>query len=322
MSGPRELYVPSQAEDYFRELEQYLVDLGHLLARLGQAMVFLSQEYRSAFRKSRLVLYPKERPGEAEPCALYWSTLSRAPEKVQEHPPPSGEKKANYWVHHVAGGLTHDLIFTHARDVARAGVVWEYDRRAAALNEACHEVRKAIMRIEHALLARGLRRSWEGGDVDLPAPSVSPALRAESRRALGSGWFMLLRMAGVEGEMIALAERYQADPVHPGLRLAFQRDPEHRFGRLGWLHYKGRLPRLLGRERARGILTDRVMRAMRIGEAVRRLLARHERERRRMASLHGWYTRVLGDARRHARVALAKADLALLAAVLQQMGAG
>jgi hypothetical protein len=195
MASPRETYVPSQAEEYFRELEQYLVDLGHIRGRLSQVMVTLSREHRSAFRKSRLILYPKERPGEAEPSALYWGTLSRAPVKLLEHPSPLGGKKGKFWVHHVAGGLTHDLIFTHARDVAREGLLWDYDRRAAALNDAYHEVRNAQMRIELSLLSRGDRRSWEAGDVDLAAPSVSPALRAESRRGLGSGWFMLLRMS-------------------------------------------------------------------------------------------------------------------------------
>lgn len=315
MTEPRETYVPSQAAEYFALIETLLLDLGFARESLSQEMLALSKEFRRDFRKCRLILYPKPRDGESTPRALYWGKFCRPRnERSELRMKASGSPDKRWKLHIPRGGLDHDLIFLLAHEVGREALIREYDRRAFVLNEAYHKVNRAIMSLEHTLLARSLRRAWESGDLDADAPPVSPDLRPQSRRALGAGWFYILRAVAIEYELIAIAERYNADPAYDGFRLSFGRDGEHPFGRISWLNWGERLPRLNAAEGARENLTDWVMRKLHLPEAVRRELARHELHRRKMTRLHQRYTAVLGGLKRRARVALAAADSGLLEA--------
>lgn len=315
MASPRETYVPSQAAQYFAEIEMLLLDLGFARERIIQEMLGLPKEFRRDFRKSRLILYLKRRNKKAAPRALYWGKLCRARNELSEvRAMSSGSLEERWKLHIPRGHLTHDLIFLLAHEVGREALILEYDRRAFALNQAYRQVGIAIMSLEHTLLARTERRSWESGDLDADAPAVSPDLRPQSRKALGAGWFYILRAVAIEYELIASAERYNADPVYEGFRLSFGRDIDHPFGRIFWLLWGERLPRLNDAEGARENLTDRVMRKLHLPEAVRQEVARHELHRRKMTRLHQRYTGVLGGLKRTARGALAAADSGLLAA--------
>ena len=322
MAISRATYVPDRAMVSFKALEQLLSDLEYLMAFLSGAMLALAKEYRKDFRRSRLLLDPKMRKNERLPTALYWQQLCRVPKDVIQARLPgfTGPKYEKLYIPREK--LTRDFIFLHAREVGKVDLIQEYDRRAAALNEAYHQVRRKLMSFETALISRGDRRSWECGDISMDAPLITLDLRPRSKEALGAAWTYLLRAASLECELAGMAARYNADPVYDGLSLSFSVDAEHPYGRVCWLGVAGRLPRLDHSEGAREILTDKVMRQLHIGEADRRALGRFERHRRAMARLHKRYTSVLGGIHRQGRKAIADADDGVLASSPRRVQAG
>jgi len=320
MTGSSELSHSPECEEYFRELETLLLDLHFLRDKVSKEMQGLSREYRTSFRRSRLILYEKKREPESRPYGLYWAKLCRPPATLPEIP-PSGSRGT--WKIHVSRRrLDHDLIYLLAREAKREGLLWEFERRALALNGAYRAVQRALVGIEQRFLTRTEPRRWESGTIDVDAPPVSPDLRPESRRALGAAWPLLLRMGAVEVELVQMAGRYNAGPAFEGFRMSFGRDEDHPYGRLSWLHWGGRLPRLNELENARENLTDVVLRRLHLPESVRRAIARHELHRRQMTRLHRRYTGLLGEVKRLARKALAAADAGLQAARPRLQGAG
>jgi hypothetical protein len=306
-------WIPKQATVYLQQLEILLGDLGFWLGSISRAMLALSKEYRRDFRKTALILDPKIRPGEELPTALYWATFRQRRHRDGESRLPGFGIPKCRKIHLSRKRLDHDFLFLVAREAGRKSSIFEYDRRRQLLNGAYRQVRKAIMSIESTLISRGERRCWESGDHSIDAPLISTDLRPRSRQALGAAWFYLLRLASLEQEMAALAERYNGEPVWDGLRLSFGRDAAHPYGRVYWVHAGGRLPRLDRSKGAREILTDKIMRRLRIAESDRRALSRHEQHRRRMTRLHKRYTVLLGQLKRRGRSALAAADANLLA---------
>lgn len=304
MNGTRNGSIHEQAGKYFRDLEKVLLDLSALQAKIRVEMDGLALEYSKEFRGSRLVLYPKKRRKKQHLRALYWGVFCRPPKEGSRL--LAGLKKTR-WTTHIAGGLTHSHIYLAGADMHRKAEFLEVDRRAEALNDAFHTVTGALQSVRATLEARRDRRAWECGDLDAQAPDVSLELLPPLQSALGAAWFMLLRMASAEVELVSLAECYRDEPAYVPLRLTFSRDPDHPYGRLWWTYYGGRLTGWDGRG-PQEKLTDRWMRKARIPSENRRLLAPHERERRRMVRVHKKYTKPLSRIRRRAGQAIIQAE--------------
>lgn len=323
MAISRATYVPDRATVYFKALELLLSDLSFLVTFISGEMLALAKEYRRDFRRTRLLLDPKMRKGELLPTALYWQQLCRVSKDVIQKRLPgfTGPKYEKLYVPRKKL-QERGFIFLYAKEAGRVDLIQEYDRRAFALNEVYHDVRRKLMSFESALISRGDRRPWECGDVSVDAPLITMDLRPRSKEALGAAWLYLLRAASTECELAAMAERYNADPAYDGLSLSFSVDADHPCGRLFWLGLDGRLPRLDQSDGSREILTDKVMRQLHIGEADRRALSRHELHRRTMARLHKRYTAVLGGIHRDGRKAIADADAGVLASRPRLLHAG
>jgi hypothetical protein len=296
--------ILERAGKYFRDLEKVLLDLSAFQAKIRVEMDGLALEYRNEFGGSRLVLYPKKRPKKEHLRALYWGVFCRPP---KEESRLFATLKKPRWTMHIAGGLTHSHIFQAGADIHRKAEFLEVDRRAGALNDAFHIVTGALQSVRATLEARRDRRAWECGDLDAQAPEVSLELLPPLQSALGAGWFMLLRMASAEVELLSLAERYRAEPAYPPLKLTFSCDLDHPYGRLWWKYHRGRIFSWEGGGPQEN-LTDRWMRKARIPSENRRLLAPHERERRRMVRVHKKYTNPLSRIRRRAGQAITQAE--------------
>ncbi len=309
----RKQAVFAQASWYLKDLECLLIDLGFLQKTIREEMEALALEYRRVARKGRLILYVKRRSQEGLPTALYWGELFKVPKVPSEIRIPFPPAKDKHRIRHIAGGLADKLIFEVAKDIGRKALHWEFDRRALELNAAYHPVIQVTRAVESSLRARGDRRAWEAGDLATPAPTVSSHLSPESQDALGCGWFLFLRMASVEVDLMSLADQYNADPVHRAFRMAFDRDPGHPYGHSRWVHNGRQVPSRSKTKRSPDDLTDRDLRDLGIPESDRRSLCRIEQDRRRLSRIHDRYKRVIGKHKRTGGQAKAEADKRLLA---------
>jgi hypothetical protein len=295
--------ILDRAGKWFRDLEKALLDLTAKQSEIFTEMETLALEYSKEFKGWPLVHYPKKRKKQPHLCALYWGAFCRPP---KEESRLYGALKEERWKTHIAGGLTHSLIFQSGSDIQQKPAYLEMGRRGAALNEGFHAVTRAIQAHWATLEARRLRRRWESGDLDAETPEVSRELPPQSQSALGAAWFMLLRMASAERELRSLAERYRAEPAYPHLKLTFTSDPDHSYGRLSWRYYG---QPLCSRENGKPQenLTDQWMRKWKIPLESRRLLAPHERARRRMVRIFATYTKILDRLKSRARRAISRA---------------
>jgi hypothetical protein len=312
LQSPHEKFIPEQATWYFRQVETWLADLRYYLDLLSQEMRALSREHHELCPESKLILHLKKRE-DKRPTALQWGVLKPCPEGLARKLSSLGGAYRRWRVQYVKK-LSSNLIYIDGKDIAREPLWWDFDRRARALNDAYHLVRGTLMSLENALHPRRRRRSWEGGDLDHEAPGVSPKLRPLSQRALAGAWPYILRMVATQYELLAQVERYREFPAHPAVWLAFEADREHPWGRSTWRFSGGHLRRAATKRRSPAILTDRLMRQLRMTESERRALAPHERERRRMAALYRRYTTVMVRLKRATRRTIDAADLGILAA--------
>jgi hypothetical protein len=306
MKNPGNEFMVVRATEYFRDVERELRDLNSLYLRVCQSIDSLCKEFRATVKKSSLVLYPRYRSGNPLPTGVYWARACRRRPKVGEPqlPRPSARRR---WVKYRKGAPTHDQIYLEARDVGSKDLFGEYSRRATALNQACRELTHARQSLEQRLVARRERRSWEANDLAHPAPQVAIDLPDTSKVALGSAWRILLRMAATQFEMAAIADRHNAAPPYPGLRLRFERDATHRYGRYLWIFNSKRLhgqAKALARNKRRIVdkasLPDRAMRELGIPAASRRAITPHETQRRTIAGHHRVYIALLGCLRKRA----------------------
>ncbi len=306
-----------QATDYFRDAEMELVDIHILIESVCDGIAALDQDFRRTEKKTGLVPYPRRRPGKLRAQEVNWCRPCRSGNKAGSQG-PAKRKERKGWVEYLAGGLTRDRIHHFAKDASHAAVYIAAARRATALNEARAVLVNARMSLEHTFIGRAEPAAWEGGTPDFHPPLVSLTLPDSSKLALGRAWSLCLRMASVEVEMMAMRDRYDAEPAYRGLRLAFERDAGHRYGRLCWMLHGERLlglARGLARDPDRtpdnASLPDRVLRKLRIPARARVAIAPHEARRRGMTKLHQKYCTVLGRLKKRAGEAKALAALLL-----------
>lgn len=318
MKSDREAYCANRARVYFSEIEARLTALNVLFEASCSAMQSLVDQYRRSVTRCALVLYFKPRQGDR--CELYWSTIPRRRPRVGDSVFPAAPNRPRR-VRHVAGDLSREFVRKLVKDSGLVEGIMEFDRRARELNEARGRVVNARQAIEQMLNTRAIPRAWEAGDLHEPVPLLAAPLPASSKRALGSAWAICLRMAAVDFEIDAVAQRHNASPPHPPLLLIVDRDVGHPYGRSCWT-LNG--DRILGHAQALATggrpvadpaaLTDRVMRKLQIPAKARRAIAPHEAQRRRMEERHRQYVGIFSRLRSKSGKAVALADRSLDAA--------
>lgn len=299
---PRESAIRSRAEELFRVCESNIVELRSLLRIVHAAMERLVEQYRRDLYGYRLVLYVKTRAGNKDIKAVYWAAWSGPPKELYTR---TGLKKAR-WKTHQAGGLKKCRIF-RLSEASRKPKLWEFDRRAVLLNEAHRQLMSALQSARKRWEDRGVRRSWEGQDLDWEAPAVTHEFDARYEAAMGGAWQFLTRMVAAGKRLGTLCTSYQTAPIHKDLALKFVSDPDHPHGRARWL-WKGHP---LARLESTGIqdrLTDSLMRRMGIKSEERRLLTAVELERRSLVRAVQYYSGVLGTFLKRSREALLAAQ--------------
>lgn len=301
-------------ETAFRQGEGILLGLRDLLQIVIGEMHALVAECRKELRGYRLVLYLKPRNGNPDTFAIYWGYFEAPPKGTLT----KDRKIVKRWIRHLSGGLNHQRIYELA-EVKLEPLILDLDRRAKALNDAYHTLTEAIDSVIKTLESRRERRSWECPDPDVATPEVARHLPPRYQSALGALSALLLRMGQMQSAAVALAAAYQADPLHPDLRLRVEFDKAHPCGRARWLHY-GKPLACLEKGGCQDNLTDQWMRGVGIPHSTRRLLWGVEKDRRRLMRRLRRYAEVLRRIRKRAADATRRAQVFL--SLARHTGAG
>ncbi len=314
MSTNRTRQIRDLAAEYFHDLEVRLVDLHRMFRDICRAMETSVSECRKAIKGSPLVPYLKRRPGKESASQVYWVRICRPRPTLGPGPAWAG-KGLKRWVEHLPGGLTRDRVAQIAKNVGDSRVFAAFDARFRLQNEARRIIVRARLAFEHTLQGLSASRGWETQTPACAAPLVSPGLPDTSKRALSLAWFLCLRLAAAELELRSLVERHNARPAYRGLKLRFERDGAHPYGRSYWTLYGDRLlgyARHLAKEGRRvedpANLTDRVMRKLRIPDHARLAIRPHEAARRRLEECRRGYIAVITHLKKISGEAIARVD--------------
>jgi hypothetical protein len=266
----RDAYVMRYAKEYHDELVRAALDLNRLLALILAAQDALVGEFRRIMKKRDLGPYLKKRAPGTPRGPLYWGRPCRPPPTLLASPPDSA-KKLKRWTEHFSGGLTRKRIYHFAKDVASARIYGDVDRQMTHLNLAQTTVNRARQSFEHTLSGVYESNAWMADTLPVQVPLVPVGLPDTSKRALGHAWPLVLKMAAADYELLALSARHNADPPHRLLRLRFERDRGHPYGRCHWTYFgKSALgfARSFAKDNERirdsANLTERVLRGLRI----------------------------------------------------------
>lgn len=295
MNKKRVAQIRELATQYFRDLEARLLDLNVVFREVCSEMQSSTLQYRKTLKRTSLVPYLKHRPGKDTPSEVHWVTTCRSRPTLESRPagPAKGRRR---WVKYLPGGLTRDRVAQLAKDIANLPTFRRYDERFLLLNDARRTIVRARMGFEHTLRGLAVSRGWETESPAYAAPLVSPDLPATSKRALAHAWSLCLRLASADLELRAIAERHNVKPAYRGLRLRFERDAAHPYGRSLWtlfgerlLSHARHLAKDAGRIEDAANLTERVMRTLRIPARARAAIRPHEAARRRLESCRRSY---------------------------------
>ncbi|HLY74644.1 MAG TPA: hypothetical protein VKU80_11055 [Planctomycetota bacterium] len=264
-------------------------------------MLALEDEAKVAFPRAAVTFHARIRPGQLLPDSIHRVRLCRVAPTVEGRAPVL-EKPIKCWYQYLKGRPSRKELYLYVGDVSLLGLYNRFRDRADSLNNAREALVRCRSSIEKRLKARADPRAWEAGDLSIPTPLLeSGDLPSTGLRALGAAWRIALRIAAVQYELFALAERYNADPPYKELRLAFREDSEHPLGRFIWTHNGDRLS-VIARRLAKGkhpgrvdeaSLPDWLMRRLFIPASARKAIRPHELRRRRMARIYGRYLAVL-----------------------------
>ena len=311
MNSNRVDQIRELATQYFRELEVRLVDLQIAFRNICSAMRSSTLEYRKSIKRTALVPYLKLRPGKEIASEVHWVRTCRPRPSLGPRPARAG-KGGRRWVEYLPGGLTRDRVAQLARDIANVRVFQRFDQWFRLLNDARRIIVRARLGFEHTLQGLAISRGWDAETPAYAAPLVSADLPATSKRALGRAWLLCLRLASADLELRSIAERHNASTPYRGLRLRFERDAAHPYGRTFWSLYGERLlghARHLAKDRHRvedaANLTERVMRKLRIPAPARVAIRPHEAARRRLESCRRSYITICKHLKQQAGAAVA-----------------
>jgi len=301
MVGTTDDFARTRATEWFRTLERRLGEIIRLDTHTRLAMLALEDEAKGAFPRAAMTFHARIRPGQLLPDSIHRVRLCRVTPTL-EGCTPVPEKPIRCWYQHLKGRPSRKELFLYVGDVSLLDLYNRFQDRADGLNSAREALVRCRTSIEKRLRARVDPRAWEAGDLSMPTPLLEIGdLPSTGVRALGAAWRILLRMAAVQYELFAIAERYNADPPYKELWLAFREDSEHPLGRFSWTHNGDRLS-LIARRLAKGkhpgrvdeaSLPDWLMRRLFIPAAARKAIRPHELRRRRMARIYGRYLAIL-----------------------------
>lgn len=295
-------FARTRATEWYLPLEVHLRELSQLDTRSRLSMNALRDEARGTFPRAAQTFETRCRPGNPLPESIHRVRLCGVPATLGE-PPPVTDKPFRRWYTHLTEEPTRKEMFQDLKDVSLLDPFMRFYERAMDLNKARHALVLGRTSIEQRASAWAEPRAWEAGELSIPAPLLlSSNLPGTSLRAMGAAWRFFLRVAALQFELLALAERFNGSPPWKGLRLAFRIDREHPYGRFIWTLHGQRLSRL-ARLVAKGksprriddaSLPDRLMRELKIPSAARKAITPHECHRRRMDRIYQRYVEVLG----------------------------
>lgn len=289
------------ATEWFRTLERHLASLHELETHTRLSMLSLEEEARTTFPRASLTFHVRVRGRDSLPEAIDFVRLSGRPDRLEELGLVTAQPKKR-WYQRLKGPPSRAEMFRYVKDVGLLDLYNQFYSRAQCLNDARNVLALGRSSIEKRAGDRAVPRPWEAGDLSAPAPLLETSgLPETSVRALGAAWRVLLRMAAVRFELIALARRHNASPPRKGLRLAFRVDAEHTYGRFLWTDNGINLScqargMAKGRHRKRvdpASLPDRLMRRLGIPTVERKAIRPHERHRRRMFALYEDYVDIV-----------------------------
>jgi hypothetical protein len=302
MSHTQQDLIRAKAAEWFHALERDLADMLQLETHTRRSMIRFEAEAKETLPRASITFRARYRDGAPLPYAVERVRLCGKP-SAREHVPAQSGKPFKRWWKRLKGPPTRAEMFFNVKDVRLLPLYTVFDERKSSLNAA----RSALVlggrqSIENRAISWSEPRPWEAGDLPWPAPLLlTRGLPLSSIRALAAAWRYFLRAAAVHTELIAIADRHNADPPLQGLRLSFRVDREHPYGRFRWTYNGTSLAgfaRKLARETHRkrideASLPDRLLRQLRIPAPIRKAIAPHEARRRRMARIYATYVESL-----------------------------
>ena len=243
-----------------------LSEFRSLLSWIEARMLLLQTTFNQEVPHGRLRLRPYRRSKDGPPYAVYWILISR-----RRLDGVTGiRRKPRYPFRRVPVNSRQDLddALYHGAISSRREVVYRTHARLAALNDAHASISGAV---------EAIRRNLQGF---LPqAPTRDPLRRAE---AYLTAFEDALDDARSELQAIDAEMRILADYLP--LRLVFEVDAEHPYGRLRWRWTRDGRPELP--------LTDRRKRELRLPRELWRDFTPFEGRRRRAAARLARLTRI------------------------------
>jgi len=243
--------------------------LGHLLLMVERRMEELMEGFNVLVKFGRLRLRPWRRTKESPPYAVYWILLN--PQLYERVPWKKKKPRFPFRRFKVRNRQELDDAIYHGMVSSYRKVVYRYHAWATALNSA------------HSLISRtidGVRKQLAGFN-----PAAPPA-RFKSNHHRASvyleGFIKGLEEAKTDLQRLAVQMRvYDYLP----LRLEYEQDPDHPYGRLRWRWVRDGKPE--------AALTERHKRHLSLRWEDRNLLKPFELRRRKVTSRLGVFTKIV-----------------------------
>lgn len=278
MDGSLSGLAEAKAKLYFFDLVALVRDLHRAYLAVAHSFSSLLLEYDSVVPRSRLRLYPRYTPRSREPRSLYWGRLFTLRDAGQRHSAVLKRKA----IAHLAGPFRVEWAFTIAKRSDLVDRFLDFDRRRLAMNGACRAVSRTFRWLEKAVVRKfppsaGLIRADRREVPELLEEMVPRDLPPSLRMVLRSGWVVAFTLGVAEVDLCQLAAEVAGNPSVRGLRIELAERALDRFLRPAvWVdEASGKFfPKL----------TDRLMRRLRVKEAVRPVLSLKERKRRKIAA--------------------------------------
>lgn len=290
-----------QARFYFSDLLSWVKDLHAAHLSISAAFSSLLREYGEVFPRSKLQLYPRNRPLHG-PTALYWGevvtlNLKSIPKRIE----------AKKVVRHLTGPFKVAWVFTLAKRMDMVERFLDFDRRRLAINAASRTVLLALNHLRNVTSRKfplkdspTIPSSLDPG-TKRPVPTLPPdplptGLPPRLIQFIRSGWIAVFSLALAEEESCELALEVAENPSAEGLRIDISDREEPSYSRnIRWA--------LTGTGELIPKLTDRMMRKLHLREGVRPVLSLKERKRRRIEKALTYSGRALDSIRKKCEAA-------------------
>jgi hypothetical protein len=308
------LSTPSTNRGVLRDLAGLILGIHELRLRVQADLLAVPEEFKQAFRKTRLRLRAWPRKKGEPPYALYWIVFPPKKDYCEDWLKRVIDQMETrrQWFHRVKIRTSRDMD----RAIHRAGLdhcrkeVHAFNRLARSLNEAHKILTGTLDAIRKMLESKAGGRFPDTPVPPPPANGIPVGLPRDLTFLLGLVWRLEGLIHRRQDECRMLARLARRKPLWLRYRLIFREDAEHPFGRLVWVNEETgqTVSQLNYRQRRRLGLPPRVC----------RFIGPVELQRRKLARLLRASTTLAGRIRQRIPVSLRKARAGADAALVER----